>query len=338
MNFMKAFGKSQMKYQTVGEVLRDVQVLLKRAGEKRGLRYALPSPVLFELVNPLARFSCFGGMRELAAKAVAESLYLLSGMNGGDFIREFRGEEDPGVKSYCDEYALGPALRFFDQKTETVLDYSRSNALRQKGTGFTDQLALAVDVFKKDESAKDTVIQFGSVRNSLDVHNVWLRQWNNKLEMTVTAGYVDAVTEMYCKILSPFAFLHQIISDLTGIPAGSLRFVIGGLYADYLPQLETGGGFSTPVINTHDFQYPKGGLTLRDVDTLISIVIEFASRLDENSLGRANPFEGDDRVLLWSDIAEVLRAWKAEKLGYKIAMEQNFYHPQLRFIYKGETL
>jgi hypothetical protein len=79
-------------------------------------------------------------------------------------------------------------------------------------------------------------------------------------------------------------------------------------------------------------------LNLRDLDVLMSIMIEFVSRLDENSLGRANPFEGDDRIRLWSDYAEIFRAWKAEKLGYKIMMEQNFFHPQLRFIYKGDAL
>jgi hypothetical protein len=74
------------------------------------------------------------------------------------------------------------------------------------------------------------------------------------------------------------------------------------------------------------------------MDVLMSIMTEFVSRLDENSLSRANPFEGDARVQMWSDYAEIFRAWKAEKLGYKVMMEQNFFHPQLRFIYKGEAL
>ncbi len=70
----------------------------------------------------------------------------------------------------------------------------------------------------------------------------------------------------------------------------------------------------------------------------MAIMIEVVSRLDANSLGRANPFDGDDKVQMWQDYAEVFRAWKAEKLGYKIKMEQNFFHPQLRFIYKGESI
>jgi hypothetical protein len=327
-----------MKYQVVDEALRDTQGLLRQAGEKRGARYESPSPILFELTNPLARFSCRGDMRESAARAAAESLYLLSGMNGSDFIWEFRGWEDPRVKNNRDKYALGPSLRFLDQRSEMVLDYHRSNALRQKGVGFTDQLAWAVELFRKDKSAKDVVIQFASIQNPAVVHNAWFRDENGKLEMMVSAGYIDNAYELLCKIVSPFALLHQIISELTEIPMGSSRFMIGCLYADQLSLPKRILSLDIPIVNMHDFQYPKSGLQLRDVDTLTSIMIEFVSRLDENSLSRANPFEGDARVQMWSDYAEIFRAWKAERLGYKTIMEQNFYHPQLRFIYKGESL
>jgi hypothetical protein len=88
----------------------------------------------------------------------------------------------------------------------------------------------------------------------------------------------------------------------------------------------------------HDFRYPNGKLSLKDMDTLMSIMVEFVSRLDANSLCRANPFDGDTRIQLWHDYAEIFRAWKANKLGYQTDLEQNFFHPQLRFIYKGESL
>jgi hypothetical protein len=69
----------------------------------------------------------------------------------------------------------------------------------------------------------------------------------------------------------------------------------------------------------------------------MSIMVEFVSRLDENSLNRSNPFEGDDRIQLWQDYANIFKIWKADKLGIKIN-NPSFFHPQLRFIYKGETL
>ena len=75
-----------MKYYSVDEVLRDAQVLLEKAGEKQEERYELSSPILFGVDNSMARFSCAPVMKEFTARAAAGSLYLLSGMNGNDFI------------------------------------------------------------------------------------------------------------------------------------------------------------------------------------------------------------------------------------------------------------
>jgi hypothetical protein len=270
----------------------------------------------------------------LVAQSAAESLYLLSGMNGTDFIYMFRGWEDLKKTHPKDVNALGPELRFQGQATENVLDYRRSNALRQKGSGFKDQLALAIQILK-NRNAREVVIQFASIQNSLEVHNAWFYINNAKLDMLISAGSVEGDHDLSCKIISPFAFLHQIVSDLTNIPMGSSRFMIGRIYSS---GKNTILGGKSPIVNMYDFKYPNGGLSLHDVDALMSIMVEFVERLDENNLMRANPFERDDRVMLWSDYAEVFRAWKAEQLGFQINMEQNFYHPQLRFIYKGETV
>jgi len=336
---MKSLRKTEMKYQTVDEILRDTQGLLIQNHDSRkdpGCT-ELPAPILFELANPMARFSCNADNKKFVADSVAESLYLVSGMNGTDFIYPFRQERGltENVKKY--EKALGTELRFQGQKSENVLDYRKSNSLRQRSIGFTDQLARTVEILK---SRKDygTVIQFSSIENPLIVHYAWFRVNYGRLDMLISAGDVDDFTELYSYIIAPFTFLQQIISELTNIPMGSARFMIGHLYSSSLTHPKFLRSLKIPIINTHDFQYPESGLTLRDVDTLISIMVEFVERLDENSLNRANPFDGDDRVQLWQDYAEVFRAWKAEQLNYKVKMEQNFYHPQLRFIYRGETV
>ena len=334
------FSRLQMKYQNVDKLLQDVQCLLKQSCEKQDYRNVLPSPILFELANPMARFSCLLDMREFAARTAAESLYLLSGMNGSDFIWEFRGWKDPRIQFTDDPFALGPKLRFQNLKTGSILDYNRSNAFRQVGTGYTDQLKQAVERLKRNNILEqNAIIQFASTDHPVSVHSVWFHTENNKLEMLVSAGYVEGSEELWREIVPPFAFLHQIVSELTEIQMGSSRFMIGGLFStDNFHELKFAQSRSMPIVNMHDFKYPNGKISLQDVDTLMSIMVEFVSRLDGNSLGRANPFEGDDRVQMWSDYAEVFRAWKAEKLGYKIMMEQNFHHPQLRFIYKGETV
>jgi len=331
--------KLQMDYRVIDEIIRDTQGLLLTCVDPiKNPNQELPSPILFGLSDPMARFPCLPEMKSTVAKTAAESLYLFSGMNGSDFIWEFREWEDPRIKTRKDENALGPELRFQGQKAMDVLDYHKSNLLRQGNFNYTDQLAQAVEELKNDETTASAVIQFASVRNPLPVHSVcFYRSPNGTLDMGVSVGRVDNMF-MWYEIVSPFAFLHQIVSDLTEIPMGTSRFMIGCLYTSALTPSKDLRSQKFPVVNVHDFRYSNGKLSLKDMDTLMSIMVEFVSRLDENSLSRANPFEGDDRIRMWSDYAEVLRAWKAEKLEYKVQMEQNFYHPQLRFIYKGEAV
>jgi len=326
-----------MKYQSVDHILRDADTLIRQGSTKQGAVYELPSPIMFELTDSMARFSCIADRNSVAIPA-AESLYLLSGMTGSDFIKEFREGVSSKMIPCQNSYSLGSVLRFQGQKTENVLDYRTANAFRQKNIGFNDQLAQVVAILKKDKTNKDAVIQFASIQNPLDVHSVWFYSKHDMLEMLVSTGYIDVYKDLVWRLVSPFAFLHQIVSDLTEIPMGSSRFVIGCLCVDEIVSSSFFQNLTFPEIDTHNFRYPNGKLTLRDMDTLMSIMIEFVSRLDEHSLIRANPFEGDERVQMWSDYAEIFRAWKAEKLGYKAMMEHSFYHPQLRFIYKGEAL
>ena len=319
-----------MVYQNIDEVMRDTNELLSLSK-----KHELSTPIMFEIANPMARFSCIENNRESVAMSAMESLYLLSGMNGSDFLGEFLNIREP-KKNYRYEFSYGPQLRFNGQTSDVILDYYNSNAFRRSGRGYTDQLAIAIDAFKENKSTQGVIMQFASTVKPLAVHSVWFYNKNGKLEMLLSAGGTDNYYILPNKILAPFMFIHQLISELVDIPLGSSRFVIGSLYNSKIQQDQKKHNF--PIINMHNFQYPKGGMTLRDIDTLMSIMVEFVSRLDENSLGRANPFENDNRVQLWSDYAEVFRAWKAEKLGYKIQMEQNFFHPQLRFIFKGEAV
>jgi len=331
-----------MKYSAIDSILSHTQELLtyhrNNSGNVDGNndfdKIILPNPIMFKLDNPLARFSCNPNNKELLAKSAAESIYLLSGMNGVDFIYPFRGLVE-NVKKY--EKSLGAKLRFLGLENQ-LLDYSYSSSLRQKVTNtFEDQLA---GVINRLESKKytDAVVSFSSTKEILMVHLVKFSVAQDKLNMLIFAGSVDSLNEFYTELIAPFTFLQQIVSTILNIPLGNSQFVIENLYAHSYSLAEHIRNFKTPIINMHDFQYPKGSLTLRDIDTLVSIMVEFVGRLDENNLNRANPFERDDRVMLFSDYAEIFRVWKAEQLGYKVEMEQCFYHPQLRFIYKGETI
>jgi hypothetical protein len=327
-----------MKFDCLDAILQNTEGLLSKAGERKDDHYELPSLIMFELTNPMARFSCIAENKEWVAKSVAETLYAFSGMNGSDFIWEFRGWEDPRVKQRHDLASVGTSLRLYGKEKAGILDYYGSNNLRQKGIGFVDQLAEAIEIFKRDKNARNVTLQIATRQNLIPVYQSWLYCQNDKLNIMTWAGYLDNHSELIFKYIPIFSFLLQIVSDLTGITMGNVQFTVGCLCTEKIhpPRIIRNIGY--PIVNTCDFRYPAGGLVLRDLDVLMSIMIEFVSRLDENSLSRANPFEGDVRVQMWSDYAEVFRAWKAEKLGYKVMMEQNFFHPQLRFIYKGEAL
>jgi len=336
---MKSLRKYQtMKFDSLDAILQNTEELISEAGVRKDDRFELPSPIMFEFTNPMARFSCVAENREWVAKSAAESLYAFSGMNGSDFIWEFRDWEDPRVKQRHDLAAVGTSLRFHDKKENTILDYYGSSNLRQKGVGFVDQLSETIELLKQDKKAINNILQISTRQNLIPVYQSWLYCREDRLNIMTWAGYLDNRSELIFKYIPIFSFLLQIISDLTGIAMGNVQFSVGCLCTDKLrpPRIIRNIGY--PIVNTGDFRYPSGGLVLRDLDVLMSIMIEFVSRLDENSLGRANPFEGDARIQMWSDYAEIFRAWKAEKLGYKTMMEQNFYHPQLRFIYKGEDV
>jgi hypothetical protein len=325
-----------MKYDCLDAVSQHTDALLSAASEWKNDHYELPSPIMFELTNPMARFSCMAENRGQTAKSAAETLYAFSGMNSNDFIWEFRDWEDPRVIKLHDRTAVGSQVRFFD--SDDLLDYRGSTNLRQKGVGFIDQLSDVITILKRNRNAENIILQTAAWHNSIPVYYSWLYCRDDTLNIMTQAGRLNNHTELLFKYLPIFSFMLQIISELTGIPMGSVRFVVGCLCTQKLCATKNIRSINYPVINAGDFRYPSGGLVLRDLDVLMAIMIEFVSRLDGSSINRANPFEGDARVQMWSDYAEIFRAWKAEKLGCTIEKEQNFFHPQLRFLYKGEAV
>jgi len=330
-----------MEYSNVDDVLSHIRELLfyhHGNVDKDDSSISLLSPIVFKLNNPLAQFLCDSKSKGFVAKSVAESLYLLSGMNGTDFIYPFRKDEGLSVNIGKYDKVLGSELRFLGLSDRLLGSQTVSGLRQNKTSDFTDQLAIAVDILKNGRENDEAVIRFSSVQKTLITHYAWLRSYRGQLDMFVCGGKMNYESDLYCKFIAPFLFMHQIISELTNIPLGNAQFMVGWLYTNSHNAIENAKNYKPPLIKMQDFKYPNGNLTLRDIDTLLAIMAEFVNRLDENSLNRANPFDGDNRVIRWQDCAEVFRAWKAEQLGYKIDMEQNFYHPQLRFIYKGEAI
>jgi hypothetical protein len=324
-------------FRSLDDIIRNTNTLVLKYGKSdEKYRQALPLPVMMTLENPLLRFFCIPEMRSSLAKSVAESIYALSGMNGSDFIWEFHGWSDPRQTNNLK--SIGQSLRFWGEKTGRVLNYTNSNYLRQSGSGFIDQFQrAAVGLVKSDDSF--VISLRAPERMDGQVHSAWIcKDDSRRLQMMVSCGEVDVVEELPVQIIPSFAFIHQMLSEVTNIPMGTLTIVIARLYGQLvdLGRIKELSKAEPPLIKElNDFSYPVSNLTVQDIDNLISMMQEFVGRLDEKSLLRANPYEGDQRVLLWSDMAECLRADKAEKLGCEIKNKDKFYHPQLRYNYMG---
>jgi hypothetical protein len=321
------------------DIIKNANALSLKYGIGEGQYWrVIPQPVMMTLENPLLRFPCMPEMRKFLAKSAAESIYALSGMNGGDFIWEFRGLRDAISTTYLDSESIGQPLRFWNEKTGKVLNYVNSNYLRQQGVGFVDQFQKAfTHLVNSDDSFVISLREPN--RKGGRIHSAWVRKDSfGRLRMMVYCGEINVGEELTVKIIPVFGFIQQVLSEATNIPLGSLTIVIAALYyhPDQTSRVKELSKVELPQVGgTDGFVYSASNLTLRDVDTLISMMQEFVGRLDERSLSRANPYEGDSRVEFWSDMAEIFRANKAEELGYKVDSELMFRHPQLRYIYKG---
>jgi hypothetical protein len=329
-------------FKSLDDIIKNANTIVLKCGKGDGKNWqVIPQPVMMTLENPLFRFPCMPEMRKFLAKSVAESIYALSGMNGSDFIREFRGGNDPWQANLTRIESIGQPLRFWSEKTGKILNYSNSNYLRQQGTGFVDQFQKAFAYLVNSDDSFVISMREPN-REGGRVHSAWLRKDDSgHLQMMVNCGEIAVADELMVRIIPPFAFIHQMLSEVTNIPLGTLTITVAKLYGHLheMNRIKELSKSELPLIGgLNDFAYPASNLTLRDVDNLISMMQEFVGRLDEKSLSRANPFEGDSRVLLWSDMAEVFRANKAEELGYKVESEFMFVHPQLKYIYKGVTV
>jgi hypothetical protein len=341
-NLMKNSGywikETNMVFKNLDDIIKSANTLVLKYGTEAGNhRLAISHPVMVTLENPLLRFSCMPEMKGFLAKSVAESIYALSGMNGGDFIWEFRGLKDSIPADYFDPESIGQPLRFWGEKTEKVLNYAGSNHLRLNRSGFTDQFQKAFPHLISSD--RGFVISLREPnRAGGEVHSAWARKDSSgRLQMMVSCGEINVNEGLIIKIIPAFGLIQQMLSEVTNIPLGSLTVAVASLYytSDETARVKELSKAEVPAVDGIDcFAYPASNLTLRDVDNLISMMQEFVGRLEEKSLSRANPYDGDRRVLFWSDMAECFRENKADELGYKAERDPLFYHPQLRRVYK----
>lgn len=334
MAFMKSLMSKSMKADCANGVMLRARNLMREAAEDVGGSMELNMPQAFVLTNPLARFPTGEGAWEVATRCVAEGIYLLSGMNTNDFIWEFRGWDDPRRYTRVEPATFGTSLRFHNFRISTVpYDYRNVSVLLRGDNkhDYIDQLAIAVERLKLDKMA-NVFIPLSTVLNPMDVLGLWFHERCGVLDMVISCGKLEYGESMIYSILSPLAFLHQLIADMVGIGLGRTIIAAECLWSKkdtdwtFIPAVKD-------VSSMQDFRYPDGHLSIKDINMLVLLMIEFASRLDERSIERGNPFAGDSKVQVFNDYAEVIRAWKAERIGRKDVRGKGICHPQLRKIF-----
>lgn len=324
---------------SVNDIMRKADAMLSNAAERDDGSRVVDAPTTFMLSNPLARFPIGEGAEDLAARCVAESIYFLSGIDSGEFIWEFRGWDDPRKRPRADAESLGRALRFHGPMSPPYsqggMTFARAAALRHGGMdmrNFTDWFPPAVERLKLNPCA-DVFIPLADALNPLDALGLWLHAREGALDMQVSCGILDCCEGMAARVLSPLAFFQQVIADAAGFRLGRMTISAGCLYRRANPDRTFIMARSrSPDIarGMNEFHYPCARLSPRDIDTLVAMTIEFASRLDERSVSRANPLDGDDRARAFSDCAEVIRAWEARRMGRDDVRGMHIAHPQLR--------
>jgi hypothetical protein len=331
-----------MKFQTIDDIIKNVNaIMLQVSKNEKSNRVATSQPVVMVLENPLLRFSCVPEMKDELAQSVAECIYAISGMNDLGFVPSFLDCSLTKQTVKSDNQSIGRYLRFYGEKSGWVLDHSTVNYLRSKGTGFTDQFQKAFLHLQKNTGSYTMLFQEPDSLGGQIIY-AWVKKDDaGKLQMAVSCGEIEVTKELIVKIIPVFAFIQQLLSESAGIPLGTLTIMATSLYYDVsnFNRVKELSKIKVPSLKGLDsFEYPAGTLDLHDIDTLAAMMQEYASRLDRTSLYRANPFKDDNRVLLWSDMAEIVRANAAARYKDIITSANRFYHPQLKYIYEREAL
>lgn len=319
----------------------------------------LPYPEVIELKNPMARFCTLKSRKQNVALAVAESLWILAGMNDLDSLP---GHYAKSIYAYSDNGSTyragyGPRIRFFQPSTtQYQIGVSERSALLNRGTGYTDQFKFCIEQLKKDKFTRQAVITIHDPsKDDFDVNGNLLStrdcpcsrsiqfMCNSKGELNcyVHMRSNDVLHGLSAINVAEFTFLQQIVSQICGLPLGRYYHIANSLhyYEDLSSMVEKCSKEKIKEIpEMEGFSYEKKELSLGDVDKALDILLSYESSLVKGlNLTEKNPFYVDDRLQVFSDYAEVLRLANCRK--HKVEVENGeFFHPQLQRMYQEGQL
>lgn len=306
-----------------------------------------PFPVLFRLENPLARFTTIAERKMNVALAVAESVWVLRGLNNLD---DLPGHYAKAVYSFSDDgryyrAGYGPRLRHYNG---TQVQYAIGETTKAGGI---DQLKFVIDALTNDpftrqaditihDPIKDDFDTNGNLLKTKDTPCTrslhFLTNHEGKLDLIVRMRSNDIIRGADAINVPLFTFIQQIVSQVTGIPLGSYYHIADSLhyYDIHEEMVDSIINSNYAPVNMEGFSYKSPKIRLRDVDDAIDWLLMYEHKLMAGEgLDAADPFENDPRFEVFSDYAQVFRAYWGKKAGLEPEPLTMFLHPQLRFIF-----
>ena len=152
---------------TLDELFQQSLLVIKKTGVDRKPEWQrctcheIPNPVILTLNYPLARFCTLKSRKQNVALTVAESLWVLAGMNDLD---ELPGHYAKAIYAYADDgksyrAGYGPRIRFYNtDKTQYYIRHQERTVFQSRGVGYVDQLKYCIEQLKKDKFTRQAVI------------------------------------------------------------------------------------------------------------------------------------------------------------------------------------
>jgi len=350
---------------SVDEMLQKGLQAIKKSGVdrkpewQRCVCHEYPTPVVLTLTNPLARFCTLKNRKQNVALTVAESIWIMSGMNDLD---ELPGHYAKAIYNYTDDgksyrAGYGPRIRFFNEtKAQYYIRHQERTAFLSRGVGYSDQLRFCIEQLKKDKFTRQAVITIhdpnkddfdlnGNLLSTKDTPCTRSVQFmcdsEGKLNCYVHMRSNDILHGMSVINVAEFTFLQQIIAQVCGLPLGQYFHIANNFhYYDDLEDLVKNclKEKIEPIPEMSDFSYAQEQIELKDVDKAIDIMLAYeAQLLRGEDLTAKNPFFVDRRLQVFSDYAEVFRLAQCKKRKVD-PVNGEFFHPQLQVMYQKGML
>lgn len=312
------------EYEGINSFLVGASKLLIEYGVRRETRgkicWELPSPFMFKINNPTARWITIPSRGWNIFLAYAESLWLALGRNDINFISNYLNRlsefSDDGIYM---RGGYGPRLRYF---SGVANDYKNSGSSQEIYESFSiskiDQYKYVLDSFLKDTNTRQAVINIGDPCKDCYDQKGKLKQTKdlpctrvlhfmkdvalNKLNLTVYMRSNDILWGASAVNIFNFTFIQEYFAHLLGMEIGDYYHIANNFhyyekYRDKIMQIA-----STKYFDDQGFIYQKSFNSLENFDVLLSKLEQYEFSLRNNQCVDLINFNDD----FFNDWAKIL--------------------------------